>query len=1049
MMNNNDELKFVEKLSEYVISRLSGKHDDYNEFKTDSYPSREIILGTLCPKPDVEKLVRSSSSVETNALSVSFLLKNFKEIRVKPKFSVYLSKEKTLEDNQKIGKTFKKYGVPTKEYLLTSIQKNKSINFEGLNDKLIKDVKTNKKIKEVWSAKLLLEVREYNQEGEKLQLITITLENTTEKDEENKFMELSLFDVSLEIYLESKIKPFIYTYNYGGYPESYPINLQCTNCSGEYYPSENKIVTNIFKKFYQKKIEPNNNLITLDGKEKKLLFSELIDEGKRDVFLEEIFSEMKNYENHYKKNTPNNSSKDYEKYIDYLKKFRAIMSRFGEGIELLKKDYHHSSKAFKYLQETFKNASEYSGWRLFQLIFIISQISDIINENNLDTTEVLHVDTGGGKSEAYFGLVIFASFLHRLNGKRFGVTGITKFPLRMLSIQQLQRVANLFIWAEVVRKKGKIYGERFSLAYFVGNSKEFPKNNYEIVESLKTDKIMGRIIIKCPLCKGEGKGKIYLHHHTEDNTVTHRCESCKEEFFLYFSDDEIYRKLPTFIIATVDKFARVCDTREFRNLFGGKISECPKGHGFITLGDICRVKDCEENGKNIKINFNTGPLLIIQDEMHLIREGFGTIDSHFEYFIETLQKEFQGKGFKNIAMTATISGASNQIHQLYKKRVQIFPGISPLGKGVCDFFFTLKDETQRILLGLKPNVRDNNYAIRKTLDHILKFISEVEKDKNKFCKENNFDKIVLDELLTFYKSYLSYYQKKDHTQTTSFFSQYELDEKLSKGIDNYRLKAIVLTGEQSLDRIREIISEIESQDTLNTKELFNTCATSVVSHGVDIEKWNVMFFQGMPRSTAEYIQSSSRAGRKHLGLIFVWFYPNRVRDLSFFNKFEEYHNILNHHVKPVPLLRGAKLGFHQTFNSLFCAAIINYFSNKFSLPIYNVSEVNKIFSENEDFKKNREDLINFLKVAYGVSLEKDNYFEENIAKEVESRLNKLSNYKGNNKYFFPNALKESNDPYFKNQMGMRGIQSEIILKPDYEEEGFISNFKKNSRREIK
>jgi hypothetical protein len=657
----------------------------------------------------------------------------------------------------------------------------------------------------------------------------------------------------------------------------------------------------------------------------------------------------------------------------------------------------------------------------------------------------LHVDTGGGKSEAYFGLVIWASFLDRLRGKRFGVTGITKFPLRMLSIQQLQRIATLFIWAEEVRKEEKIAGEVFSVAYFVGSSKEFPRNNKDIVEELKSKKIKGKIIEKCAVCSGE----VYLHHQKSNNTVTHKCASCEREFYLYFSDDEVYRVLPTFIIATVDKFAGIASNRRFRNLLGGNLSECPNKHGFVPSGDVCEVNGCKEKGKEISLNFNTGPILMIQDEMHLIREGFGTIDSHFEYFIESLQKEFTGRGIKNIAMTATISGASNQISQLYKKKSSLFPGSSPLGKGKIDFFFKLKEDVHRVLLGLKPNVRENNYAIRKTLEHILKFISEVEKNKDSFCKENKIDHKVLDELLTFYKSYLSYYQKKEDIQTTTFYSQYIMQEKSQNSEENYYVKPIVLTGDQSLDRIREIISEIEGQDTLNTKELLNTCATNVVSHGVDIEKWNVMFFQGMPRSTAEYIQSLSRVGRKHIGLVFVWFYPNRVRDLSFFNKFEEYHKILNHHVRSVPLLRWAKLGFHQTFNSLFCASILNYFSNKFSTPIYKVSELNKIFSENKDFDKNRINLITFLKKSYGIDQKEKNshYFDENIANEVEKRLNKLSNYKGNNENFFPNALTEGDYPYFKNQMGMRGIQNEIVLQPIYQEESFIYNFKKNSKGE--
>jgi len=66
----------------------------------------------------------------------------------------------------------------------------------------------------------------------------------------------------------------------------------------------------------------------------------------------------------------------------------------------------------------------------------------------------------------------------------------------------------------------------------------------------------------------------------------------------------------------------------------------------------------------------------------------------------------------------------------------------------------------------------------------------------------------------------------------------------------------------------------------NNENLLSVFATSIVSHGIDIEKWNVMIFQGIPRSTAEYIQALSRVGRRYPGLVFVWFYPRQETSAS-------------------------------------------------------------------------------------------------------------------------------------------------------------------------
>ena len=145
-----------------------------------------------------------------------------------------------------------------------------------------------------------------------------------------------------------------------------------------------------------------------------------------------------------------------------------MRNKFNQGIQLIKED-ENANKAFELMNKTFaeksKNA-DYHSWRLFQIVFIVSEIPDIVNEENRGICDLLHVKTGGGKSEAYFGIVLFTAFYDRIRGKEFGVTAITKFPLRMLSVQQLQRIAVLFIFAEEIRKEEKLKGDPFSIAYF-------------------------------------------------------------------------------------------------------------------------------------------------------------------------------------------------------------------------------------------------------------------------------------------------------------------------------------------------------------------------------------------------------------------------------------------------------------------------------------------------------------------------------------------------------------------------------------------------------
>ena len=198
-----------------------------------------------------------------------------------------------------------------------------------------------------------------------------------------------------------------------------------------------------------------------------------------------------------------------------------------------------------------------------------------------------------------------------------------------------------------------------------------------------------------------------------------------------------------------------------------------------------------------------------------------------------------------------------------------------------------------------------------------------------------------------------------------------------------------------------------------------------------------MEFQGIPRNTAEYIQAFSRVGRKYPGIIFVWFYPNRARDLSYYQNFVDFHSILQHKVEDVPLNRWSKLGLKQTFTSIFNGSILNYFSQVIGEPLYSVDKVNEIFS----LKENREKLINFIKKAY-ISNSKmigAKHFNIEIPKETEERLNELKNYNGGEKNFFPNALKDNANKYYRTQYGMRGIQDEILLKPIDSDLSFLRN----------
>ncbi len=108
-------------------------------------------------------------------------------------------------------------------------------------------------------------------------------------------------------------------------------------------------------------------------------------------------------------------------------------------------------------------------------------------------------------------------------------------------------------------------------------------------------------------------------------------------------DEEIYRLPPAFVIATVDKFARLAREGEAASLFGYVGRRCGR-HGYVHPDyagcDITTGHNTPKPGLPAATVRPVGrlrpPDLIIQDELHLITGALGTTVGLFEVAVETL-----------------------------------------------------------------------------------------------------------------------------------------------------------------------------------------------------------------------------------------------------------------------------------------------------------------------------------------------------------------------------------------------------------------------------
>ena len=323
-------------------------------------------------------------------------------------------------------------------------------------------------------------------------------------------------------------------------------------------------------------------------------------------------------------------------------------------------------------------------------------------------------------------------------------------------------------------------------------------------------------------------------------------------------DEHLFKHPPTFLIGTIDKFARITWDPRSRSMFGmGNVDVLP-------------------------------PSLIIQDELHLISGPLGTVAGIYESAIDVLLAS-KGKRPKVIAATATIRRAHDQVKQLYGRSASLFPAS---GLDERDSYFSrqvpINQKPGRLYIGCMGQGQTPLFSLVQVIASLSQSVIEVEiGDK---CRDAYWTQVV----------YHNSRRELGKTYTLSRDDVPSRIEAISSDQSNLRELANVveLSGNIRGSEVPTILDRLFATEDSGDAIDILPC-TNILSVGVDVGRLGLMVINGQPKTTAEYIQASSRVGRGDVpGIVVTHLSSTKPRDRSHYETFTAYHQGLYRRVEP-------------------------------------------------------------------------------------------------------------------------------------------------------
>lgn len=592
----------------------------------------------------------------------------------------------------------------------------------------------------------------------------------------------------------------------------------------------------------------------------------------------------------------------------HLQNARHVLKRMIAGIEFLDRS-KEAREAFHLANLAMTTQREWSSqgplqWRPFQLAFILLALQSTADGRHTDreVMDLLWFPAGGGKTEAYLGLIAFVAFYRRLTAAvpddGAGVAVIMRYTLRLLTTQQFIRASAMIFACEAIRRSkiatpftGSLGKEQFGIGLWVGDGATPNTRQGAFDSASDTSKSSPRQLTKCPCCRE----KLSYEQPRPTDHVSVRCtnSSCLladgQPLPVWVVDDDIYAFRPTLLIGTVDKFAQI-----------------------VRKADTAALFDVRGRAQ---------PQLILQDELHLISGPLGTLVGLYESALDLILSA-QGTRPKIIGSTATIRRAPDQVLALFDRETCQFP---PPGITAANSGFTVVDGSLpgRCYVGVTTAGRSAKFTLQAVSASLLQTafagLSAQERDA--------------------YWTLIAYFNSLRELGGALVLMQDDVHDTIrllaeTRSEPARRLGSVEeLASRRSQADIRQMLETLE-YPAGHDASLDVVLATSMVSVGVDIRRLGLMVVNGQPKTMAEYIQCTSRVGRGTVsGLVVPVLNNAKPRDRSHYETFRTWHSTLYREVEATSVTPFASRARDRALHAVLVAVVRHLVPGRLSSPV--------------------------------------------------------------------------------------------------------------------